>query len=135
VAIGCKLAAFAIPDEAIDPVPVLDHVQAYLDFTAQFDVMEIITEKNRLDGLSQLSQRSQDGRMNPFMKGIGLVVSKLNAPVTPIMIAGLFELKKRKRFFALPNEITVTFGEPVRYKAGASPDEITRDLEERLADL
>jgi long-chain acyl-CoA synthetase len=80
-------------------------------------------------------QRSQDGRMNPFMKGIGLLVSKLNARVIPIKITGLFELKKRNRFFALPNEITVTFGEPISYETEYTTDEITRDLEQRLANL
>ncbi|MEW6128341.1 MAG: AMP-binding protein [Acidobacteriota bacterium] len=80
-------------------------------------------------------QRTQDGRLNPFMKGIGLLASKLNAQIIPIKISGLFELKKRNRYFALPGEITLTIGEPVRYEAGKSPDEITEDLQQRLAKL
>jgi long-chain acyl-CoA synthetase len=80
-------------------------------------------------------QRTQDGRMNPFMKGIGVLASKLNAKIVPIKITGLFELKKRRRYFALPCEIAVTFGEPVSYSEGLSADDITKDLERRIAIL
>jgi long-chain acyl-CoA synthetase len=78
---------------------------------------------------------TRDGRMSPFMKGIGLLASNLEARIIPIKITGLFELKKRKRYFALPGEIVVTFGEPVSYMAGESPDEITKDLESHMANL
>lgn len=80
-------------------------------------------------------QRTHDGRMNPFMGGIGLMVAGLNMTVVPVRIAGLFELKKRRRYFALPGEITVTFGEPVSYERGENAGRITKDLEMRSARL
>ncbi len=80
-------------------------------------------------------QRTHDGRMNPFMGGTGLMVAGLNIRVIPVRIAGLFELKRRRRYFALPGEITVTFGEPVSYSRGEDPARITRDLERRIASL
>ena len=80
-------------------------------------------------------QRTHDGRMSPFMGGIGLMVEGLNMTVVPVRIAGLFELKQRKRYFALPGEITVTFGEPVGYRRGEDPACITRDLETRASNL
>ena len=80
-------------------------------------------------------QRTRDGRMSPFMKGIGVLASKLNAKIVPIKITGLFELKKRKRYFALPCEIAVTFGEAISYETKERPDDITKDLEKRLANL
>jgi hypothetical protein len=69
------------------------------------------------------------------MGGIGLMVAGLNITVAPVRIAGLFELKKRRRYFALPGEITVTFGEPVSYTRAEDPACITRDLETRAASL
>ena len=69
------------------------------------------------------------------MGGIGLMVEGLNMTVVPVRIAGLFELKQRKRYFALPGEITVTFGEPVGYRRGEDPACITRDLETRASNL
>jgi long-chain acyl-CoA synthetase len=79
--------------------------------------------------------RSQDGRLDSFMGGIGLMVAGLNIPVVPIKIAGLFELKMRRRLFALPGEITVTFGKPANYDRGEEPGRITKDLESRVEDL
>jgi len=80
-------------------------------------------------------QRTHDGRVNPFMGGTGLMVAGLNIKVVPVRIAGLFELKQRRRYFALPGEITVTFGEPVSYLRGEDTARITRDLERRIASL
>jgi long-chain acyl-CoA synthetase len=80
-------------------------------------------------------QRTQDGRMNRFMGGTGLMAAGLNVAVVPVRISGLFELKQRKRYFALPGEITITFGEPVRYQGSDDPASITRDLEKRAAGL
>jgi long-chain acyl-CoA synthetase len=80
-------------------------------------------------------QRTHDGRMNPLMGGIGLMVAGLNMNVVPVKISGLFELKQRRRYFALPGEITVTFGEPVSYERGEDPGRITKDLETRIARL
>jgi hypothetical protein len=52
-----------------------------------------------------------------------------------VRIAGLFELKQRRRYFALPGEITVTLGDHVRYERGDDPARITKDLEIRVASL
>ncbi|HSF24128.1 MAG TPA: lysophospholipid acyltransferase family protein, partial [Blastocatellia bacterium] len=80
-------------------------------------------------------QRTPDGRMSPFMRGIGLMVAGLNMTVVPVNIAGLFELKQHRRFFALPGEITVTLGAPVRYERRDDPAFIAGDLEKRVASL
>jgi long-chain acyl-CoA synthetase len=80
-------------------------------------------------------QRTHDGKMNPFMGGLGLLVAGLNVPIVPLKISGLFELKQRRRYFALPGEIIVTFGEPVSYSSEDDRARITRDLEDRVANI
>jgi long-chain acyl-CoA synthetase len=80
-------------------------------------------------------KRTEDGRMNPFMGGTGLLVAGSRMTVVPVRIAGLFELKRRKRRFARPGEITVTFGEPVSYGREDDPARVTKDLERRVASL
>lgn len=80
-------------------------------------------------------QRTEDGRLNPFMSGTGLLVAGLHAPVIPIRIDGLFELKQQGRHFARPGAVTVTFGEPVKFSRQATAAEIIRDLESRMASL
>jgi long-chain acyl-CoA synthetase len=78
---------------------------------------------------------TKDGRINPFMSGIGLLVTKLNVPVAPIRIDGLFEIYQRGQYFSRPGSVTVTFGEPVEYPAEDNPTAITRDLERRVREL
>jgi long-chain acyl-CoA synthetase len=76
-----------------------------------------------------------DGRMGPFMPGTGLLVSELNAPVVPMRLDGLWELKEAHRRRARPGEISVSIGEPARYEALTGPEEIAADLEARVTRL
>jgi long-chain acyl-CoA synthetase len=78
---------------------------------------------------------TQDGRMNPFMSGIGLLTGNLDLPVVPIKIEGLFDLTEQRRYFSRPGTVTVTFGEPVRFERGTDPAQITKILEERVRAL
>ena len=78
---------------------------------------------------------TEDGRMNPFMSGIGLLTANLDLPVAPIKIEGLFDLTQQRRYFSRPGTVTVTFGEPVRFERGTDPARITKELEERARAL
>ncbi|HEX5966784.1 MAG TPA: AMP-binding protein, partial [Pyrinomonadaceae bacterium] len=78
---------------------------------------------------------TKDGQMQAFKSGIGILASELNVPVVPIKLDGLFELKKRRQYFVRPGTVTVTFGEPVQFRAGETPEEITRELESRVRSL
>ena len=59
----------------------------------------------------------------------------LDAPVVPIKLSGLYELKAARRFYARPGEVTVAFGEPVRFKADEDPAEIAWELQRRVGEL
>lgn len=76
-----------------------------------------------------------DGTMQSFKSGIGILTSELNVPVVPIKLDGLWELKQRRRYFVRPGTVSVTFGEPVQFRAGETPEEITRELESRVRNL
>jgi long-chain acyl-CoA synthetase len=78
---------------------------------------------------------TEDGRMNPFMSGTGLLAANLDLPVAPIKIEGLFDLTRQRRYFSRPGTVTVTFGEPVTFERGTDPDRITKELEERVRAL
>lgn len=79
--------------------------------------------------------RTQDGKTAPFRAGIGLLASKLNIPIIPVRINGLFELKQAGKKAAPPGAITVAIGRPVRFDPDADPAAITRELESRVASL
>jgi long-chain acyl-CoA synthetase len=76
-----------------------------------------------------------DGEMQPFMGGIGLLASDLRVPVVPVKIEGLYRLKQKRRYFARPGEVIVTFGDPVIFDKDTDPAIITRELESRVASL
>jgi len=72
---------------------------------------------------------TRDGRIQPFKAGIGLLVSELNVPVVPIMLRGLFEVKKRKQRFVKPGTVSITFGEPITFTGGPTAADITSELD------
>jgi long-chain acyl-CoA synthetase len=78
---------------------------------------------------------TEDGRMNPFMSGIGLLTEELDVPVMPVKIEGLFDLTRQRRYFSRPGTVEVRFGEPVRFERGTDPAVITKELEERVKRL
>ena len=80
-------------------------------------------------------QETKDGLLQPFMAGIGLLTAELNSTVVPIKLDRLFELKQRRQFFVRPGTVTVTFGEPIKFPADATPAQITRELESRIGSL
>jgi len=76
-----------------------------------------------------------DGGLAPFRSGIGLLATRLNIPVVPIRLDGLFELKQKKRSFAGPGRVKVTIGKPVRFLANENAEEIAKDLQRRVEQL
>jgi long-chain acyl-CoA synthetase len=78
--------------------------------------------------------RTRTGKLAPFQHGIGLLVANLHLPVVPIRIDGLWELKQMgRRGFAPWRFIQVHVGAPVRFPAGTSPEQITKELERMVA--
>jgi long-chain acyl-CoA synthetase len=80
--------------------------------------------------------RTEDGRINRFMAGTGLIASQLDVPVVPFRIDGLYALKRSgRRLFAGPGRVSVIFGAPVVYPQDAGAAAISADLERRVAAL
>lgn len=78
---------------------------------------------------------TRDGQLQPFRAGIGLLASELNVPVIPIMLRGLFELKKKRQYFVRPGTVSVTFGEPITFTNKQTPAQITQELETHLRNM
>jgi long-chain acyl-CoA synthetase len=78
---------------------------------------------------------TEDGHIAPFRAGIGLLAKQLNIPVVPMRLAGLFDLRQENRMLARPGHVQVTIGKPVRFSPDQDANEITRELERRVAEL
>lgn len=79
--------------------------------------------------------RSDDARMQPFMTGSGLLASRLHAPVVPVRIDGLSELKLQRRRFAWPGQVSIVFGEALSFAPTDNPTQIAAELERRVREL
>jgi long-chain acyl-CoA synthetase len=54
--------------------------------------------------------RSPDGRLQPFLPGIGKLIAETGAPVTPVFLAGTYDALPRTRRWPRPVRIRVVFG-------------------------
>jgi long-chain acyl-CoA synthetase len=80
-------------------------------------------------------KRTEDGAMQPFRLGAGLLIHELGATVVPMRIDGLWELKQKDRHFAWPGEVSVRVGKPIRYADRTQAEQIVKDLAERVKEL
>jgi long-chain acyl-CoA synthetase len=74
-------------------------------------------------------RRTEDGRPSPFRSGVGMLAQKLNVPVVPLRIDGLFDMKLSGRKIAHRDELKVMIGKPLRFSPETTAEEITRQLE------
>jgi len=123
---------------------------AYLAITALFDVFPLPRASGfrrsfahageALDrGYSVLifpeGHRSEDGRLQAFRPGIGLLAAQSQVPVLPIALKGLGELKKRKEKWFRSGKLTVQVGNIFALDPASEPAELTRQLEDRVRKL
>lgn len=69
-----------------------------------------------------------EGELARFRPGIGLLVKQANAPVLPVAIRGLGELKQRSRGWFRSGKIEVRVGRPIRFGIEESENAITERL-------
>ncbi|MFZ1031310.1 MAG: AMP-binding protein [Candidatus Acidiferrales bacterium] len=76
-----------------------------------------------------------DGRLHPFRAGIGLLAKQLKLPVVPVRLDGLFDMKIENRIVHRPGRVRVSIGAPIQFPSNMDPNEIARELEQRVAAL
>ena len=68
--------------------------------------------------------------MSRLKSGIALLASELQVPVVPVKLEGLYELKRRRQYFAPKGMVAVKFGEPIRFERLCEPAAIVEELEQ-----
>src|SRR5262249_46030674 len=66
-------------------------------------------------------ERTPDGKIHAFRSGAGLLAARLNVPVIPMRIDGLWDLKRAGKRFAAPGRIKVTIGAPLKFGPTMDP--------------
>ena len=123
---------------------------AYLLLTALFNVFPLARQRGfqssfehagaALDrGFNVLvfpeGTRSAEGKVARFRPGIGLLAKQSGAPVLPVALRGLGELKKRGRGWFRSGAIEVRVGEPIRFSATESEAGIAARLQAAVEGL
>jgi long-chain acyl-CoA synthetase len=79
--------------------------------------------------------RSDTGQLARFRPGIGLLVKQAKAPVLPIALRGLGELKVRGRGWFRSGMLEIRVGSPIRFAPEITESEITDRLHQHIVDL
>jgi long-chain acyl-CoA synthetase len=79
--------------------------------------------------------RSVAGQLAPFRPGIGLLVKQAHAPVLPVAILGLGELKEKGRGWFRSGTLEIRVGDPVRFGPLESEAAITEAVHAKVAAL
>ncbi len=79
--------------------------------------------------------RTRDGKTSPFRSGIGLLATRLNVPVVPVRLNGIFELKAAGKRWARPGQITVAVGSPMQFPQSEAPETVAQELERRVCEM
>jgi long-chain acyl-CoA synthetase len=83
---------------------------------------------------------TDDGELQSFRRGIGLLAAGLNAPVVPVKLEGLFELRQRSKrslwaFMLRPGRVSAAVGTALRFGTNEDPGTIAMKLEQAVAAL
>ncbi|HZZ38092.1 MAG TPA: AMP-binding protein [Acidobacteriaceae bacterium] len=76
-----------------------------------------------------------DTGLQPFRPGIGILVRESKAPVVPVALAGLSELKEQGKGWFRSGALTVRIGEPIQFCPSDTPEQITERLFDALKSL
>lgn len=79
--------------------------------------------------------RSAAGKLARFRPGIGLLVKQSHAPVLPVAIRGLGELKERGQGWFRSGKIEVCVGEPIHFAWDATETAVTERLHAEVTNL
>ncbi|MBF0494238.1 MAG: 1-acyl-sn-glycerol-3-phosphate acyltransferase [Candidatus Omnitrophica bacterium] len=60
-------------------------------------------------------QRTIDGEVKEFKKGVGILAKELNIPLVPVLITGSYESWPRTKPLPRPHPIKITFGRPFNF--------------------
>ena len=80
-------------------------------------------------------RRSAGEMLGAFQSGIGLLARESAAPVLPVAVAGLGQIKQRKGRWFRPGSVTIRVGDAMTMESGETPQDFTARLEARVRDL
>jgi 1-acyl-sn-glycerol-3-phosphate acyltransferase len=78
-------------------------------------------------------RRTPDGTLQPFKSGIGVMATRLRAPVVPIHLAGLFEVYSTHDSWPRRGTVKVQFGSPLHFGTEHDEKTVTNSIEAAIS--
>jgi 1-acyl-sn-glycerol-3-phosphate acyltransferase len=79
--------------------------------------------------------RSPDGRMLPFLPGVGHLANETRSPVIPMHVRGTHRVMPKGRRYFLPSPVDVRIGRPLTPVRGEGSRAFTRRVEDAVREL
>jgi long-chain acyl-CoA synthetase len=79
--------------------------------------------------------RSRDGNLHRFRPGIGLLAQQSRAPILPVALIGLGELRASHSRWFRSGKLAVHVGAALPFEEGADPSQLTGQLEQAVRSL
>ena len=79
-------------------------------------------------------KRTEHGEIAPFRPGVGMMASRLDVPVVPVLVQGVDRVLHQRWKMAKPGPVSVTFGPPMRL-SGDNYAELAANVEEAVRKL
>jgi long-chain acyl-CoA synthetase len=80
-------------------------------------------------------RRSEGEMLGAFQSGIGLLARESAAPVLPVAVVGVGQIKQSKGRWFRPGTVTIRVADAMTMQAGETPQDFTARLEGRMRDL
>ena len=83
-----------------------------MHFVEAMQASSYVLKSNKMVCIFPEGQRTIDGNVKEFKKGVGILAKELNIPLVPVLITGSYESWPRSRSVPRPHPIKITFGRP-----------------------
>ncbi|MCX5678132.1 MAG: AMP-binding protein [Candidatus Omnitrophica bacterium] len=81
-------------------------------FVEAMQASSYVLKNNKMVCIFPEGERTIDGEIKEFKKGVGILAKELNVPLVPVRINGSYESWPRTKRLPRPHPITITFGKP-----------------------
>ncbi len=86
-----------------------------MHFVEAMQASSYVLKNDKMVCIFPEGQRTIDGNVKEFKKGVGILAKELNIPLIPVLITGSYESWPRTKSLPRPYPIKITFGRPFNF--------------------
>ena len=87
-----------------------------MHFVEAMQASSYVLKNDKIVCIFPEGQRTIDGNIKEFKKGVGILAKELNIPLLPVLISGSYESWPRTKSLPRPYPVTITFGRPFDFE-------------------